>query len=43
MQCFINGTGFGLNGFPFLQGFSGITDIAGGYAAWTQTGLPTEK
>ncbi|PQQ13458.1 thiosulfate sulfurtransferase 16 chloroplastic isoform X1 [Prunus yedoensis var. nudiflora] len=24
-------------------GFTGITDIAGGYAAWTQTGLPTEK
>ncbi|OVA15990.1 Rhodanese-like domain [Macleaya cordata] len=23
-------------------GFSGITDIAGGYAAWTQNGLPTE-
>jgi hypothetical protein len=23
------------------QGFSGITDIAGGYAAWTQNGLPT--
>ncbi|KAK9284968.1 hypothetical protein L1049_024150 [Liquidambar formosana] len=23
-------------------GFSGITDIAGGYAAWTQIGLPTE-
>ncbi|XP_054808790.1 thiosulfate sulfurtransferase 16, chloroplastic-like [Prosopis cineraria] len=24
-------------------GFSGITDIAGGYAAWTQNGLPTEQ
>ncbi|KAK2981265.1 hypothetical protein RJ640_028630 [Escallonia rubra] len=24
-------------------GFTGITDIAGGYAAWTQNGLPTEK
>ncbi|TQE06194.1 hypothetical protein C1H46_008259 [Malus baccata] len=23
-------------------GFTGITDIAGGYAVWTQTGLPTE-
>ncbi|XP_062143271.1 thiosulfate sulfurtransferase 16, chloroplastic-like [Alnus glutinosa] len=23
-------------------GFSGITDIAGGYAAWTQNGLPTQ-
>ncbi|KAF8377756.1 hypothetical protein HHK36_031141 [Tetracentron sinense] len=23
-------------------GFSGITDIAGGYSAWTQIGLPTE-
>jgi rhodanese-related sulfurtransferase len=23
-------------------GFTGITDIAGGYAAWTQNGLPTE-
>ncbi|KAG9143351.1 hypothetical protein Leryth_022602 [Lithospermum erythrorhizon] len=22
-------------------GFTGITDIAGGYAAWLQTGLPT--
>ncbi|KAK6924551.1 Rhodanese-like domain [Dillenia turbinata] len=27
----------------FVQGFTGITDIAGGYAAWTQTGLPTEQ
>ncbi|KAI4327801.1 hypothetical protein L6164_020219 [Bauhinia variegata] len=24
-------------------GFTGITDIAGGYAAWTQNGLPTEQ
>nr|GMD54868.1 thiosulfate sulfurtransferase 16, chloroplastic-like [Ipomoea batatas] len=24
-------------------GFTGITDIAGGYAAWTQNGLPTES
>ncbi|KAK6922534.1 Rhodanese-like domain, partial [Dillenia turbinata] len=24
-------------------GFTGITDIAGGYAAWTQTRLPTER
>ncbi|CAN6563431.1 unnamed protein product [Malus baccata var. baccata] len=24
------------------SGFTGITDIAGGYAAWTQSGLPTE-
>ncbi|KAA8532036.1 hypothetical protein F0562_006822 [Nyssa sinensis] len=23
-------------------GFTGITDIAGGYASWTQNGLPTE-
>ncbi len=23
-------------------GFTGVTDIAGGYAAWTQIGLPTE-
>ncbi|XP_077246749.1 sulfurtransferase protein 16 [Tasmannia lanceolata] len=23
-------------------GFTGITDIAGGYSAWTQNGLPTE-
>ncbi|OMO83446.1 hypothetical protein COLO4_22508 [Corchorus olitorius] len=23
-------------------GFTAITDIAGGYAAWTETGLPTE-
>ncbi|KAK7309392.1 hypothetical protein RJT34_06079 [Clitoria ternatea] len=23
-------------------GFTGLTDIAGGYAAWTQNGLPTE-
>ncbi|KAF5453849.1 hypothetical protein F2P56_023567 [Juglans regia] len=26
-----------------VAGFSGITDIAGGYAAWTQIGLPTES
>jgi len=25
-----------------LQGFTGLTDMAGGYAAWTQNGLPTE-
>nr|AFK38877.1 unknown [Lotus japonicus] len=25
------------------SGFTGVTDIAGGYAAWTQTGLPTER
>jgi rhodanese-related sulfurtransferase len=24
-------------------GFTGLTDIAGGYAAWTQNGLPTEQ
>eukprot|EP00262_Sarcandra_glabra_P009814 TRINITY_DN2442_c0_g3_i5.p1 TRINITY_DN2442_c0_g3~~TRINITY_DN2442_c0_g3_i5.p1 ORF type:complete len:254 (+),score=24.23 TRINITY_DN2442_c0_g3_i5:255-1016(+) len=24
-------------------GFTGITDIAGGYSAWTQNGLPTES
>ncbi|XP_061346073.1 thiosulfate sulfurtransferase 16, chloroplastic-like [Gastrolobium bilobum] len=24
-------------------GFTGVTDIAGGYAAWTQNGLPTEQ
>ncbi|XP_059641209.1 thiosulfate sulfurtransferase 16, chloroplastic-like [Cornus florida] len=24
-------------------GFTGITDVAGGYAAWIQTGLPTES
>ncbi|XP_010905228.1 thiosulfate sulfurtransferase 16, chloroplastic isoform X2 [Elaeis guineensis] len=24
-------------------GFSGITDIAGGYSAWVQNGLPTEQ
>lgn len=24
-------------------GFCGITDIAGGYAAWTRTGLPTDQ
>ncbi|XP_058090767.1 thiosulfate sulfurtransferase 16, chloroplastic-like isoform X2 [Magnolia sinica] len=23
-------------------GFTGVTDIAGGFSAWTQTGLPTE-
>ncbi|KAM3252199.1 thiosulfate sulfurtransferase 16, chloroplastic [Capsicum annuum] len=23
-------------------GFTGVTDIAGGYAAWTESGLPTE-
>ena len=23
-------------------GFTGVTDIAGGYAAWTQNNLPTE-
>ncbi|KAI4314697.1 hypothetical protein L6164_027581 [Bauhinia variegata] len=26
----------------FAAGFTGITDIAGGYAAWTQNGLSTE-
>ncbi|XP_028777269.1 thiosulfate sulfurtransferase 16, chloroplastic-like [Neltuma alba] len=26
-----------------VAGFSGITDIAGGFAAWTQNGLPTEQ
>lgn len=25
------------------HGFTGITDIAGGYAAWTQIGLPSES
>ncbi|KAL5099621.1 hypothetical protein RYX36_003948 [Vicia faba] len=25
------------------SGFTGVTDIAGGYAAWTQNGLPTER
>ncbi|WJX55852.1 hypothetical protein P8452_41574 [Trifolium repens] len=25
------------------SGFTGLTDIAGGYAAWTQNGLPTEQ
>nr|ACA79924.1 chloroplast N receptor-interacting protein 1 [Nicotiana benthamiana]ACA79925.1 chloroplast N receptor-interacting protein 1 [Nicotiana benthamiana] len=24
-------------------GFSGVTDIAGGYAAWTENGLPTDS
>ncbi|GAB4847596.1 Rhodanese-like domain-containing protein 15, chloroplastic [Ancistrocladus abbreviatus] len=24
-------------------GYTGVTDIAGGYAAWTQNGLPTES
>ncbi|MCD7461576.1 hypothetical protein HAX54_046496 [Datura stramonium] len=24
-------------------GFTGVTDIAGGYAAWTESGLPTES
>ncbi|ESQ31075.1 hypothetical protein EUTSA_v10005068mg [Eutrema salsugineum] len=24
-------------------GFTGVTDIAGGYAAWTQNGLPTQE
>ncbi|XP_065856834.1 thiosulfate sulfurtransferase 16, chloroplastic-like [Euphorbia lathyris] len=24
-------------------GYTGITDVAGGYAAWTQNGLPTEN
>lgn len=24
-------------------GFTGITDIAGGYASWTRNGLPTER
>ncbi|CAN1757563.1 Rhodanese-like domain-containing protein 15, chloroplastic [Linum perenne] len=24
-------------------GFMAVTDIAGGYAAWTQNGLPIEK
>ncbi|TKY70281.1 Rhodanese domain-containing protein 15 [Spatholobus suberectus] len=24
-------------------GFTGLTDMAGGYAAWTQNGLPTEQ
>ncbi|XP_059292986.1 thiosulfate sulfurtransferase 16, chloroplastic-like isoform X1 [Lycium ferocissimum] len=24
-------------------GFTGVTDIAGGYAAWTENGLPTES
>lgn len=28
--------------YSILQGFTGITDIAGGYAAWTQNGLPTD-
>lgn len=26
-----------------VQGYTAITDIAGGYAAWTQNGLPTEN
>ncbi|KAJ4841625.1 Rhodanese-like domain-containing protein 15, chloroplastic [Turnera subulata] len=25
------------------DGFTAVTDIAGGYAAWTQNGLPTER
>ncbi|KAI4331367.1 hypothetical protein MLD38_029558 [Melastoma candidum] len=25
------------------EGFTAVTDIAGGYAAWTQNGLPTES
>ncbi|XP_020210857.1 thiosulfate sulfurtransferase 16, chloroplastic-like [Cajanus cajan] len=25
------------------SGFTGLTDMAGGYAAWTQNGLPTEQ
>jgi len=25
------------------SGFTGLTDIAGGYASWTQNGLPTEQ
>ncbi|XP_049383574.1 senescence-associated protein DIN1-like [Solanum stenotomum] len=24
-------------------GFTGVTDIAGGYAAWTKSGLPIES
>lgn len=24
-------------------GFTGVTDMAGGYAAWVQNGLPTES
>ncbi|RWV96493.1 hypothetical protein GW17_00040789, partial [Ensete ventricosum] len=27
----------------FSQGFTGITDIAGGYSAWVQNRLPTEQ
>lgn len=26
-----------------LQGFTGVTDITGGYAAWTHHGLPTQN
>lgn len=26
-----------------MQGFTEVTDIDGGYAAWTQNGLPTES
>ncbi|KAK7406880.1 hypothetical protein VNO78_08515 [Psophocarpus tetragonolobus] len=26
-----------------VAGFTGLTDMAGGYAAWTQNGLPTEQ
>ncbi|CAN4083508.1 unnamed protein product [Withania somnifera] len=26
-----------------LAGFTGVTDIAGGYAAWTENGLPTDS
>lgn len=26
-----------------LQGFTGITDMAGGYAAWVQNGLPSTE
>lgn len=26
-----------------LQGFTGVTDITGGYAAWTHRGLPTQN
>lgn len=26
-----------------MQGFTEVTDIVGGYAAWTQNGLPTES
>ncbi|RWW58919.1 hypothetical protein BHE74_00034179, partial [Ensete ventricosum] len=30
-------------GNSFSQGFTGITDIAGGYSAWVQNRLPTEQ